>query len=403
MNKVLNFGVDYIDYTGEYTSIRKGGYIPWGIDNLYPQFIYKLRSMSTMHGRIIESKKQMIGGAGWDMSLINSDIFKNGDSKDDMNDILLKISESIADIGGVFIKVFWSLDRKSVSKVEVLPYQNVRIVLPDDENPTPDKIKWFLVSDDWDNVTKFRPRKYHIYDVDNNIENPVQIYYWKGNGIKFYPEPTWIAAKESIILEDKLDRYHLKSVMNGFHLGKFITFPYNGRNISDEEKESIVKNLRRELEGEENANKNFIWLAEDKEHIPDFKDLSSQNVDNSKFITLQNERVTQAIMTAHGVTNPSLFAIKTPGSLGSSKELIDSLNIFQSIVIGPIQLVIENIMSYLIPQTTWSILQFKIYENVQVDIVGILSSTLPIEQKRIILEMGGIDPVYIKKLLPNNE
>lgn len=191
--------------------------------------------------------------------------------------------------------------------------------------------------------------------------------------------------------------------MNGFHLGKFITFPYNGRNISDEEKESIVKNLRRELEGEENANKNFIWLAEDKEHIPDFKDLSSQNVDNSKFITLQNERVTQAIMTAHGVTNPSLFAIKTPGSLGSSKELIDSLNIFQSIVIGPIQLVIENIMSYLIPQTTWSILQFKIYENAQVDIVGILSSTLPIEQKRIILEMGGIDPVYIKKLLPNNE
>lgn len=398
----ISFGTNWYPTIG-IESVRKGSVISWGKDNLYPNYIKKLNSKSTMHSRILESKNQMISGNGWNSVGLTEDLLNNADSVYDLNDVLYEATDSLTEIGGLYLKVFWSVDRTRVAKIECIPYQNVRIVTPD--SFCPEDIEWFDVSDDYTQLNRFKQSRYHVYNEEFKWEYPVQIYYWKRNKTGFYPEPSWISAIEVIELEHKLDRYHLKSVINGFHLGKFITFI--GPPVNPEEKEAQIRAIRLAIEGEENTNKSFFWYARDKDHVPIFNDLSTMNVDNTKYITLQNSRVNQAVMTAHGVTDPSLFCVSEAGQMGNTggKEMISALNIFQSIVINPMQKILEDIFNYLL-NSNLTINKFKIYSNIDLTLSDILSIVndvnMSVELKQTILEMGGLDPQIIKKLTITN-
>lgn len=384
--------------------IRRGGIVSWGEDNKYPYYIKSLRHKSTMHSRILDSKGQLMAGGGW--KNMPEELFNNADSKNDMNDILYQLMDSFNECGGFFLKVFFNKD-SSVGKIECIPFEKVRIVYPEEKKevingkevtvtPTPDDIEYFRICENWDDFRCVK-KDYHVYDKTLAKKFPTQIYYCK-LGNRWYPEPIWISAKECIELEQRLDVFHLKSVINGFHTSKHISLI--GPKKTQEEKDTIVRKIRMSLEGEENTNKTLFTFVENKEMAPIIQDISGSNINNDKYITLQKERVETSIMTAHGATNPNLFSIKTPGQLGGTKELVDSLNIFQAMSIDPIQKIVEDTFEYLYDLTDLKIQKFRIFVPIEINPIEIIKDiNLNINQKKALLEAHGVHPDLISGLL----
>ena len=55
-----------------------------------------------------------------------------------------------------------------------------------------------------------------------------------------------------------------------------------------------------------------------------------------------SKQIQEEIFVGHGVTNPLLFGIKTPGELGGKNQLLESLAVFQSTYVNKVQNTIEK-------------------------------------------------------------
>ena len=60
-----------------------------------------------------------------------------------------------------------------------------------------------------------------------------------------------------------------------------------------------------------------------------------------------NDLIRQNIFTANEVTTPDLFGVSTPGQLGTKDQLLEGLEIFQSVYINYKQRFIERVFQKL--------------------------------------------------------
>ena len=75
-----------------------------------------------------------------------------------------------------------------------------------------------------------------------------------------------------------------------------------------------------------------------------------------------NDLAINQILTAHGVTSPMLFGIKTSGQLGGSNELDVAYRIFLNTEIKPIQKKLEKYFNILLSINNEPSIKFNNYE-----------------------------------------
>lgn len=389
--ELIKYGISHspID-SGEYLN---GDIVNWGKDNIFPNWLKSLRYKSVMHQKILDTKIKLASGYGW-MDL-PEEILNNFDSPDDLNDILVKIMSDLIEFGGFAIKLTLSNNKTNIVDVDFIPLECLRVVLP--KSKLKKDIEFVKISDWTKNDKK---EKYRLYTEDIEVRSHYDylVYYYNPSN-QFYPISSWISAQTIIELEHEIDKFYINSIKNGFFTSKLISI-YQNADMTPEEKIDEIRGFRRNLEGSSNVNKVLFQYFTDKDQIPSIQNLSDQNVDHSKFVTLQNDRVSSGIMTAHGITNPALMGIRIPGQLGSSKELIDSLMIFQSIEIDPLQKLIEDTFKY-IKKIDFTINKFKIYSKIEgLDVITIIKDNiLSYQQKYALLEELGYNPTTIQKLI----
>ena len=116
------------------------------------------------------------------------------------------------------------------------------------------------------------------------------------------------------------------------------------------------------------------------------------------------------IFTGHRVTNPAIFSVKEEGGLiNNSNELLDSLEMFQSMYVKPKQIFLEKIFNKLARingitdelHITEYKLKFTKADLTINDVLTILQSPLTTEQKVNILITSGYDEDEAIKLVGN--
>lgn len=389
----------YLEYTNSL------GYITYGENNLYPEYIKSLMNKSAKHSAIVKTKAGLIGGNGFAKNNINNDTLKfiaNPYGKEDLESILSKVSYDYELYGGYALNITWSKDRSQIACINYIDPAKLRI-MPNTKGGA-DK---YLISDNWANTTKYKPVLYDGFSkADRKSAN--QILYVKEYrpGVEWYAQPEYLSVVNWIELEWEISLYHLSGVKNGFNPPLVINFAQGVP--SDEEMDMMITKLRKEYEGSINNGKALFTFSDGKDNAPIITRINPDASDD-RFIQL-NKEVTEGIMVGHRVTNTSIFGIKTPGELGNTNDYIDALKIFQGMYVTPKQTIIEREFNSLaainnVPDKLL-INKHKIDVEVKVnavDLVNVLSASVNDEQKVQVFIALGYQEDVARKLVATNQ
>lgn len=344
----INFRVIDLGTKIDLPLIRENGYndwIVWGVDNKFPQFITDVyHTKSITHKTIINRKVKMIAGQGFVDSLdpITNEFLKNIYNDDDLNDILYKITFDLELYDGFALGVRWNQLGDKISEVYHIPFETIRV---DKNNNTEGLPNYFWISDDWSD-RRIKPKKYQGFSPKYK-ENLNQVYYcdsYQPGHKMIYPIPSYFSSMNWIVAEWEISNFHRSTIQNGFNAGFLLNFA-TGIPTPDE-MERAYREIEDKYTGTFNAGKFILTFSEGNEQAPKLEPIPLADTDGR--YTALNDIIKQNIFTANEVTNPELFGVSVPGRLGSKDEMLEGLEIFQSVYVNYKQKFIENKINKLI-------------------------------------------------------
>jgi hypothetical protein len=381
---------------------KKFDYITYGEDNLYPQYLLDLYNSSAIHGAIINGKATMM--AGGNILFNNSANYKenitfieslsaselaelnafidNLSDDDDLYSIKAKVSLDWQIYGSMAIEITWNGDHTKIIKLKYVDVSRIR-----SGKKVKNKVTKYYYSRDWTDK-KETVIEIPAFDVEKKDKSQL-LYISKHNpGFDYYGKPTYINGSYWITTDKELSKFHLNNVLNGFNPSMTINF-YSVPD-SPEKKHEIVKGIHQQFQGIKNTGKAMVFFSDGAENAPKVEPVQVNNLDK-QYIAL-SEQCTQQILSAHKVTHPLLFGVQVPGKLGSSSELKEAYQIFDSSVVSEDRMVLEGVINYLLSinfgdKYTAAIEIFKPFIDEQISTIDLIMKLPQDAQSRIIAKL----------------
>lgn len=358
------------------------GYVQFGEDNLYPNFLLEKINKSSKHNGIVLGKVNYIIGNGISYKSGRDNIIPN--KNETLNDFLKKVSTDIEIFGGVYIELHYNA-LGQVGAMYHVPYQKVRA--------NKDQTQYYIK--DWTQSVRVQAEVVAAYNP--NIKQGKQILCYKEYrpGLDIYSYPNYIGALNWIEIDIELSKYHLSTIKNGMFSSKLINF--NEGRPSPEEQQVVESKFKKKFTGSENAGGIVLSFSDDPAKAPTVLDLS--NTDLDKHFEILNKTTEQQIFAGHQVTSPMLFGIKTEGQLGGRTEIRDAYEIFKNTYVNDKQRAIEILFTEI--SKLWGIDDEMVIAPIEP--IGFEFSEATIKEvapKAWILEKIGIDLSKYPEALP---
>jgi DNA-binding MarR family transcriptional regulator len=360
----------------EYKEKKGEGYMQYGQNNDYPQYLLDLFNKSAKHNAIIRGKVNYIVGNGW---AGEQAIVQKVNREETLNDLTKKVALDLELFGGAYIQVIWSVMGGQVAELWHCDYTKIRTNKDNTQ---------FWYKEDW-KATR-NQEKAEIYNAFNPA-NPqgVQILYVKEYrpGMNVYSLPGYFGALNYIESDVEVSKHVLGNAQTGFSASKLITLP-NGE-PSPDEKRAVSRQFDNMYTGAD-GKKYLLAFVNDATRKPIVDDLGASDLTKEDFGRV-DELIQTNIFSGHQITSPDLFGIAVPGQLGNRQQLRDSYEIFNNTYVRYKQMQIEGVFNMLgkyAGVTEELVLQ-------PVDPIGIDFSEnviLQVAPKEWILEKLGIDP-----------
>ena len=306
-------------------SANSKGFVNYGDDNLFPQYLIDLFHSSSTHNALTTTIATMVFGEGFDATTLDGRLAFD---QWNLNDELRKACVDFQIQGGFALEVNWSLDRTTIANVSHLPFENIRSGFVNED----EKVEYYYYSKDWSSKTE-EVDEICTFDPERKLDHPTQILYVKpfSPGSFYYPKPCYTGSIQYIELDKEIGKYHINNIKNGMSPSFSIHFK-NGI-PPQEERNRIRMDIERQMSGASNAGKFIVTYSDDPERKPDFEPFQLSDAHNQyQFLS---EEVTAKIMVGHRVTNPQMFGVAVPGKLGGGGELAESAALFEQNVIAP--------------------------------------------------------------------
>jgi len=332
--------INFSEYSQpKFTEKKNQDWVSYGEDNKFPFHLLSLLNTSAKHNAIVNGKANYIAGGGIvfddeaNQYLVEKPINR---SKENINDILDKITLDIETFGGCYLEIIYNHFGDAVSLYHI-DYAKVR--------SNPDNT-YFYISDDW--AIKAKPDNIEAisgFNPDNKVGK--QLIYLKEYrpGVNTYTLPTYQGALNYIELDVAVSEFHLNAIHNGMMPSKMLSF--NNGIPTEEEQRKIERQVKDKFSGEKNAGKFIINFNNDPAKAPTVIDLSASDLD--KQFDMLNKTIQQEIFSGHRITSASLFGISQEGALGARTEMRDAYEIFQNTYVTGKQQFIERWLGYILP------------------------------------------------------
>jgi hypothetical protein len=300
------------------------GWLSYGSDNLYPQYLKSLAKTSPVHGALVKGIADMIAGK----SITATSVIDQGKMKVlKVDRVWRSICNDIEMYGGFYIERIKTLDRQGIARVEHLPFENCRLWVDDEFN-----ICGVYYSRDWSQANKKinKPRPIPIAKKDSENASDVVISFADETTSSLYPEPSYQSAINYIELDRKISQFHVSNVMNGFFPSTIISL-FNGE--PDPVDKQQMQSYFNKQTGAENAGQIMLLFNEAGSTPPTIESFGLTDAD--KMYESLARQATEKIMVGHLVTTPLIFGIRGEGTGFSSNtdELRQGFKIFTENVI----------------------------------------------------------------------
>lgn len=313
------------------------GWINYGDNNLYPQYLVNLYQKSATHNALCTSIAYMIFGDGVKTDSLDA-LLKAEEWS--LNDEIRKACLDLKIQGGFALEVIYSIDRRTISKVRHLPFENVRSGEVNDR----EEVDFYYYSRDWSD-SSIDPQCVRAFDPDDCNDHPTQIMYVKpfSVGSFYYPKSDYQGSISYIELDKEIGTYHINNIKNG--LAPSFTIHFKNGTPAPEERTRIRTDIENQLAGATNAGKFIITFSDQPDRKPDFEPFPLSDADKQyQFLSTE---VTDKIMVGHRVVSSAMFGVKTAGQLGNTQELAVASQLFDKQVIQPFQRIVNKALKSL--------------------------------------------------------
>ena len=358
----------------EYKEKKGEGYMQYGQNNDYPQYLLDLFNKSAKHNAIVRGKVNYIVGNGW---AGEQPIVKQVNREETLNDLTKKVALDLELFGGAYIQVIWGVLGETIAELWHCDYTKIRTNKDNTQ---------FWYKEDW-KANKEKAEVYAAFNPKNPIG--VQILYVKEYrpGMNVYSLPGYFGALNYIESDVEVSKHVLGNAQTGFSASKLITLP-NGE-PSPDEKRAVSRQFDNMYTGAD-GKKYLLAFVNDATRKPIVDDLGASDLTKEDFSRV-DELIQTNIFSGHQITSPDLFGIATPGQLGSRQQMRDSYEIFNNTYIRYKQMQLEGVFNML-GQYANVTEELKLQPT---DPIGIEFSESVIKEvapKEWILEKLGIDP-----------
>jgi len=317
------------------------GWVEYGNDNLFPQYLIDLYNSSAVHHALVESIAYMIFGEGIKAEGQGQLQIEEWGLQDEIRKACIDLKLQ----GGYCLEVKWSLDRSYIKEVTHIPFEQIRAGVMQVDGSVP----YYYHCLDWENHRKVGVTPVCAFNPDQKNEHPVQLMYVKpfAVGSMYYPKPDYMGSINWIEVDKQIAVYHNNNLQNGMS-PSFAIHWKNGIPPKEERRE-IRMDMEAQLTGSHNAGKFMMTFSDGGDTAPTIEPFElSQASEQYQFLS---EESTNKIMIGHRVTSPALFGVKTAGQLGGTDELKVSSELMQRNVIKPYQMIINQSINTLLRES----------------------------------------------------
>jgi predicted transcriptional regulator len=316
------------------------GFVTFGADNLYPDFLIELFNKSPKHNAIVSAKASYVAGIGTEVFGSSTEEIakaqaklKNINAYETYEELKAKVAYDAELFNGFAVEVIWNKAKTAPSEFYHIPFKDIRKGLEGD----------YVYCADW---TDSKAEKIHYQPYNPITRESKQIYYCQfyrpGQGE--YPLPDYVGALKYIEVDTEISNYYLNSIKNGFtaqtHIQLFKGIP------TPEEARATARRFKENYQGTDNAGGLIIQYNDPTEKESVINNLQPSDFD--KQFDLLNKTVQQEIFVAHKVNSPMLFGVRVEGQLGGRSELIEAYEMFHHAYIEPRQQKIDDTFAYLL-------------------------------------------------------
>jgi len=372
--------------------VDKKGWIKWGTDNLYGQFLVGLKYDNPVHGGILNQKIKFITAGG--VEATNTIALENGKSPYDYTEIC----EMVANDGEIFNG--WAvLYRRDLVTREWYANPIDFELLRQTENGV-----YVDYSDDWSKTNQSEKTNYKKYksifyvtEDDNecifyNIERPKQRKFEKVKDLtaNYYPFPTYNGAITQIMAGIEMDYYTYSEVINGYKGGTVISL-LNGVPDSIQEENKIIERVKGEATDRDTQGGITVLFADGKDRAPEISQMNGNDLDK-RYIETGKETI-RKIMIAHSVISPALFGVLSETMFGAKEEMIVAYKLFQENYVKARQTWIEDGLNWAYKKLNKAELGLK-FKEYQLQLEQNLS-----EENAVSQSLNQMSPLVANKVL----
>ncbi len=248
--------------------------------------------------------------------------------------IIRNLMDDYSNFGMGFLEIVVNNDHK-ISEIYNFPAYQARVYFNSNikAGPFSDKVLILQL------VNSLSARAFPLF-TEKSLQTAGSYIFWLKNYNpfnRFYGFPEWYSNTPKFILDKMIDEYNIRMFKNDLLIS--VAVIVEGGELGEGGLNEISEFLSKNYTSVQNANR-AIYLHSDSPEVKiRIEKIQKDGREASFQITQNNCR--DAATVAHGVI-ASLLGIATPGKLGTNQENYDLFRVFNSTVIKPEQIILQN-------------------------------------------------------------
>jgi len=366
-------------------------WIPFGVNNLFPQELSELSRSASTHRAILSTKTTFSIGEGLTT--------KNKALASLLEDVNI-YGESMDDVARKVISDYWKLGNGYMEVVVGQGYLNFF-----HQDGTTARIhkkgKHILLHPDWENARRFpdEMRKVPIYpdfkkEDNGNVYRTMIHFSDYESTYYYYGMPDYCAALDHIKIANQIGVYNLTRFKNGFMPSAIVEL---NADMGEDEAQDFIDDAVEKLTGA-GDNSKILFIAKNGDGEATNVNVINDTSDGS-FMELQ-KITNDNIISAHR-WNPALSGIQVAGQLGNNQQILTAYDIAMSTVIKePQNMFLKILKKILKTEKGISASDLAFYTKPPVSLLGAIAPTdfISIEEGREIFHLPKLTPAELEKL-----
>ena len=306
-NKTFEFGVFNLTTPPTITEPKRletlnTDYIPFGKDNLFPQYLAELKRKSSTHRSVLAQKTVFTSGAKFVTSdeKIKEYIQDVNADHESLRDVFKKLADDYFTFGNAYLECV-----KYDGGINMYHLDATTVRMAKDK-------KQIYISPDWCKYYQNEKEIKTLPIYPNTKANKFVIHFKDYEPtFNFYGLPDYVAALEHICVDYEIGKWNHTKFLNGFQPSAIVEI---AGDMGEEEAQKLVKEAQKKFVGEGNNGK-ILFIVKNGDTSPANVQIIKDDQEGS---WLDLQRVTdQNIITAHR-WQPSLSGIVSSGKMNNT-------------------------------------------------------------------------------------